>query len=38
MAKLRRRLTPFDYLVIAGGLVNLVVVSYIIGYWIFNGG
>ncbi len=38
MAKSRRRLTPFDYLVIAGGLVNLVVVSYIIGYWILNGG
>jgi len=35
MAKLKN-LTPFDYLVIAGGLVNLVVVSTIFGYWFFG--
>ncbi|MEA3278257.1 MAG: hypothetical protein U9Q81_23795 [Pseudomonadota bacterium] len=31
-----RRFTPFDWLVIAGGLVNLAVVSVIFGYAIFS--
>lgn len=34
MANSKHRLTPFDYLVIAGGLVNLVVISYIIIFWL----
>ena len=31
----RRRMTAFDWLVIAGGLVNLAVVSVIFGYAVF---
>ncbi len=27
-------LTPFDYVVLAGGLINLIVVSLIIFHWI----
>jgi len=30
-----RRLTPFDYLVLLGGFINLLVVSFIIGSWLF---
>lgn len=29
-----RRLSGFDYLVLAGGAVNLVIVAYLIGYWL----
>lgn len=36
MREPRRRFTLFDYLVIAGGLINLTVVSYIIGYWFLH--
>jgi len=31
------RLTGFDYLVLAGAAVNLVVVGYLIGYWVLAG-
>jgi hypothetical protein len=31
-----RRLTGFDYLVLTGGVINLIVVSIIIGYWLMN--
>ncbi len=33
----RQRLTPLDWLAIAGGLVNLAVVSAIFGYALFGG-
>jgi len=31
-----RRLDPFDYLVLLGGVINLIVVSTIIGYWLLQ--
>ena len=31
-----RRLSGFDYLVIAGGAVNVLVVVYIVGYWLIH--
>jgi len=31
-----RRLEHFDYLVIAGGLVNVAVIALLIGYWLFH--
>lgn len=36
MREPRRRFTLFDYLVITGGVINLTVVSYIIGYWFLH--
>ncbi len=36
--KPQRRLTPMDYLAIVGGLINLVVISLIIGYWFIHAG
>ena len=32
-----RRLTGFDYFVLAGALVNLLVVVYLVGYWLIHG-
>jgi len=31
-----RRLTPFDYLVLMGGVINLLVVGFIIGSWLLR--
>ena len=31
----RARLNGFDYFVLAGAAVNLLVVGYLIGYWLF---
>lgn len=33
----RVRLSGFDYLVLAGAGVNVVVVGYLIGYWLLAG-
>ena len=33
----RIRLSGFDYFVLAGAAVNLLVVGYLIGYWLFAG-
>ncbi len=30
------RLEPLDYMAIAAGVVNLLVVSYIVGYWLLH--
>jgi len=32
----RRTLTAFDYLAITGGIINLLVIGYIVGYWLFS--
>ena len=29
-------LTAFDYLAITGGVINLLVVGYIVGYWLLS--
>jgi len=34
---LRARFSAFDYFVLAGAAVNLLVVGYLIGYWLFAG-
>ena len=31
--KPERRFTPLDYMAFIGGAINLVVISYIVGYW-----
>ncbi|MDH3715256.1 MAG: hypothetical protein OET44_15580 [Gammaproteobacteria bacterium] len=33
----RRHLNPFDLIVAAGGVVNIVVVGYLIAYWVLHG-
>ncbi len=33
----RRLLNPFDLIVAAGGVVNLLVVAYLIAYWLLYG-
>ncbi len=33
----RLRLSGFDYFVLAGAAVNLLVIGYLIGYWLFAG-
>lgn len=33
----RIRLSGFDYVVLAGAVVNLLVVGYLIGYWLLAG-
>lgn len=33
----RVRFSGFDYFVLAGAAVNLLVVGYLIGYWLFAG-
>jgi hypothetical protein len=34
---LRVRLSGFDYLVFAGGAVNVLVIAYLIGHWLLAG-
>ncbi len=29
-------LTAFDYLAITGGVINLLVIGYIVGYWLLS--
>ena len=31
-----QRLTGFDYFVFAGALMNILVVAYLAGYWLFH--
>jgi len=31
-----RRLTPLDYLAIAGGVINTLVIGYLVGYWLLH--
>jgi hypothetical protein len=31
-----RRLAPMDYLAIVGGVINFLVIGYLIGYWLFH--
>lgn len=31
-----RRFSPFDYLVFVGSFINLIVVSFIVGHWLFR--
>ena len=33
---LRARFSWFDYFVLAGAAVNLLVIGYLIGYWLFT--
>lgn len=33
----RRLLNPFDLIVLAGGIVNLLVVIYLVAYWALHG-
>lgn len=33
----RRRFTSFDFVVFAGGAVNLVVITWLLGYWLLHG-
>lgn len=33
--KLRVRLGVFDYFVLSGAIVNVLVIAYLIGYWLF---
>lgn len=33
----RFRLSGFDYFVLAGAAVNILVISYLIGYWLLAG-
>ena len=33
----RRLANPFDLIVVAGGLVNLLVVVFLVGYWLLYG-
>lgn len=30
-----RRFAPMDYLAIVGAVINLLVIGYLIGYWLF---
>lgn len=30
-----RRLDPMDYLAIVGAVINLLVIGYLVGYWLF---
>ena len=32
----RRRISGFDYFIIAGGLVNLVIIVFLVGFWFFS--
>lgn len=32
----KRILTAFDYLAITGGVINLLVIGFIVGYWLFR--
>ena len=36
ISELRQRLTLFDGMAIVGGVINLLVVTTIVGYWIFS--
>ena len=33
--KLRARLGVFDYFVLSGAVVNVLVIAYLVGYWLF---
>ena len=33
----RSRLSGFDYFVLAGAAVNLLVIGYLVGYWLYAG-
>ena len=33
--KTRIRLNGFDYFVLSGAIVNVLVIAYLIGYWLF---
>ena len=33
----RRLINPFDLVVLAGAVVNLLVVAYLVGYWLLHG-
>ena len=35
--KTRISLDGFDYFILAGAMVNLVVICYLVGYWLFKG-
>ena len=35
--KTRLRFNGFDLFVLAGAMVNLLVICYLVGYWLFNG-
>jgi len=35
--KTRISLDGFDYFILTGAMVNLVVICYLVGYWLFNG-
>ena len=35
--KMRIRLDGFDLFVLAGVMVNLLVICYLVGYWLFKG-
>jgi hypothetical protein len=35
--KLRVRLSGFDYFVLSGAMVNVLVIAYLIGYWLLAG-
>jgi len=30
------KLEGFDYFVLAGGLINIVVITYLVGYWLLH--
>jgi hypothetical protein len=30
------KLNGFDYFVLAGGLINIVVITYLVGYWLLQ--
>lgn len=33
----RKRLSGFDYFVLAGAAMNLLVIGLLVGYWLFSG-
>ena len=35
--KTRIRLDGFDFFILAGAMVNLFVICYLVGYWLFKG-
>ena len=30
------KLNGFDYFVLAGGLINIIVITYLVGYWLLQ--
>jgi len=34
--KPQRRLSPMDYMAIVAGIINLLVIGYIVGYWFLH--